>query len=553
MRRWGIAALLALIIMPLAAQEAQTRALRTTPAEALAYFESLRDADANGFLVGQFGGYGSAQSVTLAETHFNDASTLIGDCPAFTGWDLWNSDQTIAQSGDEAFAFWQMHPNLFYTLSAHIRNPFTGGKVDDVTGASRLHELLSTDTAAGRTYRGYLDEIAAQLQRFEDAGAVVLWRPLHEMNGGWFWWGAGSDADFIALWRDMHDYFTKVKGLTNLLWVYAPNARFTRFDTMYPGGDVVDLVGLDYYKPLAESGLNLNRVGEYDWLAATGKPMYLTEFGARPASGAGWNTLSYNHEATMQAARQYPALIGALYWEYVWRIGYRNEFVADFNQAVFMQDPLAATCSDLPDFLFDNEIGGGIPDPTATHDPALPTPTPTITPTATATPTPTATLTVPDGARLIPTTDDRIMVIEYQPPNGRRVYLQAVTTIPGVRRVMFYFGNTWKADDADAPYQFGRTGFIVPAGQEVRVLVVYNDADEFVEGRFTYTMHLMTNTPVPSATRLPPTLTPSATPVPPTPAPGGFDVIVCVAQAGQGAVLTDDTVTFDRTNCVIRP
>ena len=216
MRQWIIAALLALIIMPLAAQEAQTRTLRTTPAEALAYFESLRDADANGFLI---------------------------------GWDLWNSDQTIAQSGDEAFAFWQMHPNLFYTLSAHIRNPFTGGKVDDVTGASRLRELLSTDTAAGRTYRGYLDEIAVQLQRFEDAGALILWRPLHEANGGWFWWGAGSDTNFIALWRDMHDYFTKVKGLTNLLWVYAPNARFARYDTMYPGDDVVDMVGLDYYKP----------------------------------------------------------------------------------------------------------------------------------------------------------------------------------------------------------------------------------------------------------------------------------------------------------------
>lgn len=520
-----IRAVIFVLVLLIGTSGAETQAprMRTTSAEVIAYFTSLRDAETDGFLIGQFGGYGSGQTLTLAETHFGEAAAKIGDCPAMTGWDLWNSDQTIAASGDEAFAFWQAHQNLFYTLSAHLRNPFTGGKADDVTGSNRLRELLGA-TGAGATYRGYLDEVAAQLQRFEDAGAVVLWRPLHEANGGWFWWGAGSDADYVALWRDMHTYFTKVKGLSNLVWVYAPNARFSRFDTMYPGSEYVDVVGLDYYKPLSDARLELNTRGEYDFLAGTGKPFYLTEFGARPASGAGWDTYAYNHQLTMDAARRYPALVGVLYWEHVWRISYRD----DFNQPLFTTDPLAATCSDIPSYFFDDNPGG-IPLPTATPNPVQ---SPTATPQGTtATPSPTATLAIPGGVRTFTTTDSRIVVVEYQPPSGRRTYLQAVTSIAGVQRVMFYFGSSWKADDATAPYYFGQNGFVIPAGQEVRVLVVYNVADEFVEGRFTYTTA--------------PTPTPTYTPTP------SINFIVCVAE-GSAAVIDGDTVRFSIADCIIR-
>lgn len=88
-----------------------------------------------------------------------------------------------------------------------------------------------------------LDDIAAGLQQLRDAGVVVLWRPFHEMNGGWFWWGAKKPDVFMQLWRQMFDYFTVQKKLNNLLWVYAANTggRTTAF---YPGDGYVDLVGV---------------------------------------------------------------------------------------------------------------------------------------------------------------------------------------------------------------------------------------------------------------------------------------------------------------------
>ena len=64
-----------------------------------------------------------------------------------------------------------------------------------------------------------MDAIAVQLQKFSDAGVPVLWRPLHEAEGGWFWWGAKGPEPFKKLWRLMYDRFTNVHHLHNLIWV----------------------------------------------------------------------------------------------------------------------------------------------------------------------------------------------------------------------------------------------------------------------------------------------------------------------------------------------
>ena len=70
-----------------------------------------------------------------------------------------------------------------------------------------------------------LDQLAAGLEELKEAGVVVIWRPFHEMNGDWFWWGAKPPAEFVKVWRHMFDYFTNTKQLDNLLWAYGPNHR----------------------------------------------------------------------------------------------------------------------------------------------------------------------------------------------------------------------------------------------------------------------------------------------------------------------------------------
>jgi hypothetical protein len=87
-----------------------------------------------------------------------------------------------------------------------------------------------------------LDAIAVQLTKFRDANLPVLWRPLHEASGGWFWWGAKGPGPFIQLWQLMHDRFVNYHGLHNLIWVYTVGDP-----AWYPGNAYVDIVGMDIY------------------------------------------------------------------------------------------------------------------------------------------------------------------------------------------------------------------------------------------------------------------------------------------------------------------
>lgn len=87
-----------------------------------------------------------------------------------------------------------------------------------------------------------IKEIAAQLKRLENAGVPVLWRPLHEASGGWFWWGAkGADA-YKKLWKYLYTQLTDVYKCNNLIWVYNGQSA-----DWYPGDEYVDIVGEDIY------------------------------------------------------------------------------------------------------------------------------------------------------------------------------------------------------------------------------------------------------------------------------------------------------------------
>lgn len=87
-----------------------------------------------------------------------------------------------------------------------------------------------------------IDLISEQLARLRDAGVPVLWRPLHEASGGWFWWGNCEPESYIKLWNTMYDRMTNENGLTNLIWVW--NAQDPEW---YPGDETVDIISTDIY------------------------------------------------------------------------------------------------------------------------------------------------------------------------------------------------------------------------------------------------------------------------------------------------------------------
>lgn len=139
-------------------------------------------------------------------------------------------------------------------LSWHETNPLDatpddGGwnSVISTMTQANFDKVTTPGTPEYAKWLAHVDTIAGYLKTLRDQGVVVLWRPYHEMNIG-FWWGGKSQASFKKLWQNMYDRLTNYHGLNNLIWVWAP-ARINDAITSnyYPGASYVDLGGADVY------------------------------------------------------------------------------------------------------------------------------------------------------------------------------------------------------------------------------------------------------------------------------------------------------------------
>ena len=165
---------------------------------------------------------------------------------------------------------------------SHTRT--SGGDMSKVD----LTQLINPSSPMHIIWRRKLDRIATALAELQRANIVVLWRPLQEMNGNWFWWGISSAPQdpqpYKDLWIDMYRYFTETKGLHNLLWVYSPNQGPTLIersfikpiDWRYPGGKYVDVIAGTAYNDELE-------IRDYKNYQQFGKPIAMAEFG--PVAG----------------------------------------------------------------------------------------------------------------------------------------------------------------------------------------------------------------------------------------------------------------------------
>lgn len=82
-----------------------------------------------------------------------------------------------------------------------------------------------------------MDIVAEELEKFREADIPVLWRPFHESDGDWFWWGAKGPETAKELYKLMFEYYTQVHHLNHLLWVW--NCRLKEG---YPGDAYVDYI-----------------------------------------------------------------------------------------------------------------------------------------------------------------------------------------------------------------------------------------------------------------------------------------------------------------------
>ena len=122
-----------------------------------------------------------------------------------------------------------------------------------------------------------IDAISELLLQLQDLNIPILWRPLHEAEGGWFWWGAKGPEAWVALYRLMFDRMTNHHGLNNLLWVWN-----SVDPSWYPGNDVVDIVSADIYADAGDHSAQEDIFASLQSLTGDTKLVALGEVGNIP-------------------------------------------------------------------------------------------------------------------------------------------------------------------------------------------------------------------------------------------------------------------------------
>ena len=188
----------------------------------------------------------------------SDFKDVSGKMPAVMGWEfapkgtaftnnyesipydkiIELANQNTANNGINTFS---LHPDRFdRNTGSWDKGP---GSVQAILPAGTKHDV----------YKKYLDDMASKLQLLKlpnGKPAPFIFRPFHEMDGEWFWWGTTSctDQEFITLFKFTIDYL-KSKNLPNMVVCYAPGYSTNANDYLkrYPGDSYVDILGIDAY------------------------------------------------------------------------------------------------------------------------------------------------------------------------------------------------------------------------------------------------------------------------------------------------------------------
>lgn len=142
------------------------------------------------------------------------------------------------------------------SFSWHLRNPLTGGDTWDTSSTEVVASILPGGQKH-EMFMGWLSKAADYLESIrtpEGELVPVIFRPWHEHTRNFFWWGLDlcTKEQYVALWRMTYDYMTVERGLDHLVWAYSPDAGGLfvpeDFSDRYPGDDIIDLVGIDFYQ-----------------------------------------------------------------------------------------------------------------------------------------------------------------------------------------------------------------------------------------------------------------------------------------------------------------
>ncbi len=203
--------------------------------------------------------------------------SYTGKYPAIWGCDFSSVDRP--KLVEEAIR--QYKSGSIVTLMYHMSRPFDSDTVNGSTWKkltdAEWNDLITPGTKIHQLWQDNIDSVAFYLKQLQKANIPVLWRPYHEMNGIWFWWGnKRGENGFKKLWTMTYERFVKVHKLNNILWVWNTNAprdwendQAYAYDLFYPGAAYVDVLAADVYK-------NDFKQSHHDQLVTLGKGKLVT-------------------------------------------------------------------------------------------------------------------------------------------------------------------------------------------------------------------------------------------------------------------------------------
>ncbi len=275
-----------LLVAPVRAGETLTLCTPGASAETVGLYQFLNDISGRHTLFGQH------CAPLLGSTRLAGALKMTGHYPAVFSQDFgfsepgtWDGINFRQQIVDEAIR--RHEEGFIINLMWHAVRPIDDepvafeksvqGKLTD----EQWRQLLTPGTELNERWKSQVDVSAFFLRQLRNAGVPVLWRPYHEMNGGWFWWGGrAGDNGYRKLYRMLYDRLVHFHKLNNLVWIFGGNEIHDKvgpYADFYPGNDVVDVLATDVY--------STNYAGhDYEDLLALGhgRPIALAEVGAPP-------------------------------------------------------------------------------------------------------------------------------------------------------------------------------------------------------------------------------------------------------------------------------